>query len=505
MNNLAQTAVTSNTFKNISLSLDVSLTRLAALRVTILHEMPGSPGYHAKGLSKSSQQRHARSGSVARPRIWDPRARASSDVSGAVRATVPQLNLPQARRTAVDEYSLHKQVKRTRSELARIASAACAQSTDTGKTPLLLYERWLARASLAADGLAAPLLPNLDAEGGLAKDLVRHGASADAGARAASEAVSKSREAASRWRSRRDSKDADVDAVDIDVRESGAFMILQLGTFKPYVKVTKVHLGKLRALYCRATRRGKPLPDDVHSSEYKTFAYAVFALLMRYESLGGAGYQAALGEDAFDALHEKLGVSVECFASPLNCRYGTFCSQFKDVDAHFGSLGSFFDPRFAPTEGSFEMNPPFVPETMSLAVEKLENLLTRAEGEDKALSFVVIVPAWSDCQYWRALERSTFLQYECDIVKAEDHGFCDGSQHSRPSHERYRVSSYDTGVWYLQTSKAAKKWVVSEDVRRLVCEKMKNALGSAKNVKELEKRYRPTTDASTHPSKRTKL
>ena len=477
--------------------------RARGTRITVPHDsfvMP-PPGHHTRGLSKSNKDR-ARSGTDARPRIWDPRAKVSSEVCGAARATVTQLTLADARRAAVDEYNLHKQVKRTRSELARIA--ACAQSSDTGQTPLLLYERWLARASLASDGLTAPLLPNIDPEGGLAKDLARHGASVDASTRAASEAVSKSREAAARWRSRRDAIENDV--VDIAVQERGAFITLQLGTLKPYVKITKMHLGKLRALYCRASRRGKPLPDDSSSSEYKTFAFCVFALLTRYDSLGGAGYQAALGEHAFDVLYEKLGVCVECFASPLNCRYGTFCSQFEDVDAHFGSLGSFFSNAFAPIEGSFEMNPPFVPETMLLAVEKLERLLRHAEKENKALSFVVIVLAWSDCLYWRALEQSAFLRCERDIVNAEDHGFCDGSQHSRPSHERHRVSSYDTGVWYLQTSMAAKKWVVNDQVRRLVCETMKKARGSVKNVKELEKRYRPEKGATTaHQIKKTKL
>ncbi|CAN0172925.1 unnamed protein product [Phaeothamnion confervicola] len=40
---------------------------------------------------------------------------------------------------------------------------------------------------------------------------------------------------------------------------------------------------------------------------------------------------------------------LECFASPLNCRYSSFCSAFKDVDSRFGSIGSFFE--FHPNEG----------------------------------------------------------------------------------------------------------------------------------------------------------
>jgi hypothetical protein len=50
----------------------------------------------------------------------------------------------------------------------------------------------------------------------------------------------------------------------------------------------------------------------------------------------------------FHVLREELGVSLECFASPLNCYFGRYCSAFRDLDPCFGSLGSFFD--FHPTE-----------------------------------------------------------------------------------------------------------------------------------------------------------
>lgn len=53
----------------------------------------------------------------------------------------------------------------------------------------------------------------------------------------------------------------------------------------------------------------------------------------------------------------KCRPALRCFASPLNQHYGAFCSAFPDVDAVFGSSGSFF--HFFPSEGSFECNPPF--------------------------------------------------------------------------------------------------------------------------------------------------
>ena len=249
--------------------------------------------------------------------------------------------------------------------------------------------------------------------------------------------------------------------------------------------VSKAHAGKLRALYCRHSLGGAPLPAE-GEPEHAAFLAATFAVLARYEALGGAGYQAALGEAAFDVLRDDLGVGCEAFASPLNCRYGRFCSAFPDVDAPFGSLGSFFD--FKPTRGSFEMNPPFVPEVLLAAAEHAEALLRDAEKAGGRLSFVVVVPAWRDCEYWRALNDSAFARplaterardetVDDDgdeeaaargpgsgsgsdgraliVVPASQHGFCDGAQHVRPPAERHRVSPYDTAVFVLQTASGA--------------------------------------------------
>ena len=72
-----------------------------------------------------------------------------------------------------------------------------------------------------------------------------------------------------------------------------------------------------------------------------------------------------MGREAFEVLSSRLGVSTECFASPLNARWSRHCSGVPSLDAPFGSLGSFFD--LDPTEGGFEANPPFVPEVGNLA------------------------------------------------------------------------------------------------------------------------------------------
>ena len=72
----------------------------------------------------------------------------------------------------------------------------------------------------------------------------------------------------------------------------------------------------------------------------------IFAVVLRYNTLvgpqtQGAGFQAALTGECFDTLLVEFGCRMECFESPLNSRYGRFCSAFPAIDRAFGSLGSF--------------------------------------------------------------------------------------------------------------------------------------------------------------------
>ena len=427
-------------------------------------------------------------------------------VSGRERSRAPSAETANAR--AALELRRFKLVKRLRHQLALKCGALGLTSP-----PLLVFERWLARAMLEGpEAVPTPLLPAVDSGGGLGRDLKRAGvedlAVADAAAAelaAASAALGKKLEGedgsgsddeeaknAAKLQAEEDKK-ARVVADD-----AGPLLALKVNDCKPYMTISKAHAGKLRALYCRHSLGGAPLPS-AGTPENATFLASMFAMLARYEALGGAGYQAALGETAFDVLKKKLGVGCEAFASPLNCRYGRFCSAFSDVDSAFGSLGSFFD--FKPERGSFEMNPPFVPETLLAASKRAETLLDAAEEAGGRLSFVVVVPAWKDVPMWGALEGSKHKRGEVMIVPASEHGFCDGAQHCRPPNERHRVSSYDTAVFFLQTTNGARRWPATDEVREELRKGMADAVGTAKNVKDLEKRFRGKPERAA-PSER---
>ncbi len=125
------------------------------------------------------------------------------------------------------------------------------------------------------------------------------------------------------------------------------------------------------------------------------FVARLSAMLLRYDSLLGGhgrnqGPQAAVPPTVLRAIREHFGVDGECFASPLNAQIGTFCSMFPDVDAPFGSIGSFFDVDFR--KGSFEVNPPFDTKLLWALHNRLDALLAAAAERCDALLFFIICP-----------------------------------------------------------------------------------------------------------------
>ena len=164
--------------------------------------------------------------------------------------------------------------------------------------------------------------------------------------------------------------------------------------------------------------------------------------------------QCAVPGACFESLREFLGNTIECFASPLNCRFERYFSAFPALERAFGSLGSFFDEWSRIEAGSFEVNPPFVPEVLAFAAAKIGELL--GDPGKGALSFLAVVPDWGGgSSAAQALRESPFLRANVTIPAA-DHVFVDGAQHR--VRDRHRPSSWDTAVLLLQNDAGAAKW-----------------------------------------------
>jgi hypothetical protein len=174
----------------------------------------------------------------------------------------------------------------------------------------------------------------------------------------------------------------------------------------------------------------------------------------------------ALCPPVFACLQRSWGVHCEGFASPLNASLPSFCSAFPDVDAPFGSLGSFFSLALAqpPTllSGSFELNPPFCVTLYADLIAACTALLHAADAANSPLSFALVVggtePALASPAL-SALPASPFFRGQLH-VGVGTHVYVCGRQHMQQQRLPFRAC--DTAVYFLQSAAAATKWPVTD-------------------------------------------
>jgi len=233
------------------------------------------------------------------------------------------------------------------------------------------------------------------------------------------------------------------------LKESSSNVELQFKKTK--LAIRREHFDKLRKLFEKSN------PDATEQG----FSGAIFTLMQRYDTLGGHGFQAAISPQVFDVLTSRFDIEAECFASPLNCYLSRFCSAFPDTDAPFGSLGSFFD--FKPLFGSFEANPPFVSSVVERMSTHILTLMNTSEEKELSLCFVVIVPS----KFRETLCSSSFHR-ELIVLDHRSHLYLQGAQ-QKDKARRKVASTCDTDVHIIQTSRAMKKWPVTEQIKLEIC------------------------------------
>ena len=249
------------------------------------------------------------------------------------------------------------------------------------------------------------------------------------------------------------------------VHKFGSRTVVRLTCAETSVEIGEVHEQQLRARFqCNSERSGGSDADIVERE--RAFRRAAFCCIARYlASIGGlhrfaGGFHAALHPKCFELLHTHLEISCECFASPLNVSptSSSFCSIYADLDAAFGSKGSFFD--FYPQEGSFECNPPFIDRIVGRMLTHIEGLLSRAEASGLPLSFTIIVKKDRDAKNWQRIRSSRYKIFDMTLWQGE-HGYCEGAAFARK--RVYRPALHDSSFFILQTKPAAAKWSLTED------------------------------------------
>jgi phosphorylated CTD-interacting factor 1 len=322
---------------------------------------------------------------------------------------------------------------------------ACGQRI--GKRWCSSYEEWIATACETV------LIPTSErSRAALAEKLAKYGADAAEIEEACETMMTKSRELARNLVRERSHRPAGSSERVRLKRENDASVALTLGSTS--VRVNAEHFHKLRRLYERC--HGAETVDE------DAFLTATFAMVCRYDAAQGGqvrfagGHHTALHGEAFDVLRDGLGCGMELFASPLNCRWPKFCSAHGDVDAPFGSVGSY--DGFAPKRGCYEVNPPFEPALVLDVAKHLDSRLAEADALNESLTFIVVTPNWPNRPCWEALRNSPFCR-RVEVIPLREHGYYEGAQHRKKS--KYRLSSCDSSLIFLQSSRATP---VTDDV-----------------------------------------
>ena len=388
------------------------------------------------------------------------------------------------------------------------------------------FERWHFGWLLSASDSSRfdPLLPNVDApeaDAALREELIEAGAQPDP----AAEAVAALRAAADEEAeaihqqvlTQGSSTCQNADSVELSAVSGSTdiwHMRLTGACMNVLLKISDEWLKKLRAMHqrCRSGSGSSVGPrnheGDAEDEEEleRQFREDAARLLLRYKAIHGSGFQAALGGGAFAVMRSCFGISAECFASPLNARSIPFCSAFLDVDAPFGSAGSFLD--FDVHEGAYEANPPFVPLLIQGMAAHMQHLLRRAEAADKPLLFAVVVGASSGLKRhsaWGILQSvaaSAFGRAQWH-VPLHAHGYTEGHAHicKGGAREARRMSSCDTAVFIWASSAAARRWPATAEaeaalraaMKATVPRKLKQRSSKANKRRHAEKKRKKQT------------
>lgn len=199
------------------------------------------------------------------------------------------------------------------------------------------------------------------------------------------------------------------------------------------------------------------------------------SMLLRYSSMmeptkeasfTGTNMHAAIPSTLMNMLVATLKVDTECFASPLNASLAKYMSAFPDTDAPFGSIGSFYQYSFS--EGSYEANPPFTEENISLMIDHMENSLAKADEQSKGLSFFIVVPNWIDS----SIDRLRISQWNRlgMVILANQHRYIAGQQHMV---DTTFVAPFESYICILQSSVGTSVYPIPTDMRGKVSNSFK--------------------------------
>ncbi|CAE7312296.1 Pcif1 [Symbiodinium natans] len=197
------------------------------------------------------------------------------------------------------------------------------ECTSQGQSqyPSMAFERWWLSVRDHTGG-PDPLIPTPQKaeDPTLVTDLERAGFSRTAACGVARRLASKSAASAASLAASKESKQGSKEIVELQRSSDGDEVQLFCKSAGARVRFSAFAYKKLKKLYEFHQRR----------NGCSRLEEAAVVLGLRYQALGGTGFQLALPAAAWNVLQTDFAVQAECFASPFNCWFPNYCSAFPD-------------------------------------------------------------------------------------------------------------------------------------------------------------------------------
>ena len=198
-------------------------------------------------------------------------------------------------------------------------------------------------------------------------------------------------------------------------------------------KTIKIKHPKYQELDCIMSKcmyeKLKRLHSDCGLGIKRFSDYHIWKINALYNILDGASLQWSIPHKLFDFLHMEFNCDTELFASPFNCYYKKYYSLYPS-DTYFGSRGNFFRaPEKDFIEGCFQINPPFIDILFSKVSECVLSYLDTADENGKKLTFIYVMPDWSEVDGYDILVESKYCNAAITI-NARDHYYYQANRHN---------------------------------------------------------------------------
>ena len=113
-------------------------------------------------------------------------------------------------------------------------------------------------------------------------------------------------------------------------------------------------------------------------------------------------------------MSQKLYITTELFASPLNHYFNDYYSLF-EIDKFFGSKGSCLNNEILPT-GIYEANPPFIEIVMEECAKNLIKSIELAKVNNEDFFCLFLLP-WRDCKAYEILSSKPYCIAELKLER----------------------------------------------------------------------------------------